>query len=152
MWKRKLTIQFPKSSGVGQTSWERWVGEKTIECKRMAMQRNSIAMRSVVKRGKRIMRGAFQIGRFRRSSKEIHFARKDDLHNVHTYVWSLYSLTNKVEEHCAFPSLLSLICGYLRFSIVDGKTHCALIAAHDDYVKWEKRDKGYIKNYKCNLK
>ena len=24
------------------------------------------------------------------------------------------SLTNKVEEHCAFPSLLSLICGYLR--------------------------------------
>jgi hypothetical protein len=37
MWKRKLTIRFPKSSGVGQTSWERWVVEKTNECKRMAM-------------------------------------------------------------------------------------------------------------------
>ena len=86
MWKRKLTIQFPKSSGLGQTSWERWVGEKTNECKRMAMQRTNIAMRSVVGRWKRIMSGACA---FQKNSKEIErdsFPRKDDLHKVHTYL------------------------------------------------------------------
>ena len=51
-----------------------------------------------------------------------------------------------------FPEFLTLMVNKMKFSIVDGKTHCALIAAHDDYVKREKRDKGYIKNYKCNLK
>ena len=34
---------------------------------------------------------------------------------------------------------------HMSFSIVDGKTHCAWIAAQNDNVKWERRDKGYIK-------
>jgi hypothetical protein len=44
-------------------------------------------------------------------------------------IWSPpHCLTQpKVREQSAFPSLTTaLICGYWRFSIVDGKTHCAL--------------------------
>ena len=48
--------------------------------------------------------------------------------------------------------LPNVLVRMFEVSIVDGKTHCALIAAHDDYVKQEKRDEGYIKNYEYNLK
>ena len=110
MWKRKLTIKFPKSSGVGQTSWERWVGEKTNECKQIVIGNptQQYCERSVVGRWKRIMRGAY-----RRVSKDLSRAKMTYIMYI-LIIWSLYSLTNKVEEHCAFPSLLSLICGYLR--------------------------------------
>jgi len=55
------------------------------------------------------MRGAFRI-----DSKEIR-ASKEMTYIKYIIIYvDIFSLTNKVEEHCAFPSLLSLICGYLR--------------------------------------
>ena len=69
------------------------------------MQRNSIARRSVV--------GAMEKNNERRISKDRkRFARqRNDLHKVHNIYVDIFSLTNKVEEHCAFPSLLE---PYLR--------------------------------------
>ena len=52
-------------------------------------------------------------GAYRRVSKDLSRAKMTYIMYI-LIIWSLYSLTNKVEEHCAFPSLLSLICGYLR--------------------------------------
>jgi len=89
----------------------------------MAMQCNSIARRSVV--------GAMEKNNERRIRRISNRFERDSRAKRMTYIKyiiiyvDISSLTNKVEEHCAFPSLLSLICGYLRFSIVDGKTHCA---------------------------
>ena len=75
----------------------------------MAMQRNSIARRSVV--------GAMEKNNERRISnrfeRDSRVKRMTYIKYIIIYV-DIFSLTNKVEEHCAFPSLLSLICGYLR--------------------------------------
>ena len=105
----KLTIRFPKSSGVGQT-WERWVGEKQMNVSEWQCNATVLPGGPSSERWKRIMRGAFRI-----DSKEIR-ASKEMTYIKYIIIYvDIFSLTNKVEEHCAFPSLLSLICGYLQY-------------------------------------
>ena len=77
------------------------------------MQCNSIARRSVV--------GAMEKNNERRIRRISNRFERDSRVKGMTYIKyiiiyvDISSLTNKVEEHCAFPSLLSLICGYLRW-------------------------------------
>ena len=79
----KLTIRFPKSSGVGQTSWERWVGEKQMNVSEWQCNATVLRGGPSSERWKRIMKGA--LGAFRIIRKR--FARqKNDLHKVHNYL------------------------------------------------------------------